>query len=57
MVWMFMSTTRKGDQNRTKSDYEILQETFPGVPVLGILTNGEYLGGINQHASIVIAFP
>jgi hypothetical protein len=57
MIWMFQATSRKADTERQKSDYEIISEAFPKTPVLGILSNGEYLGGVNQHATVVVAFP
>lgn len=57
MVWMLSSTSRFRDTERKLSDLAIVESIFPDVPIMGMATNGEYLGGLNQSAGIVIAFP
>lgn len=57
MIWMLVSSTRFRDKDRSKSDYDTVSEIFPDVPVLGLATNGEFLGGMNQYATIVAVLP
>ncbi len=45
------------DRDRTTSDMEIVREIFPNTPLLGVATNGEYVGLVNQFATVVVAFP
>lgn len=56
MLWMLVSSTRFRDKDRAKTDFETVSEVFPDTPVMGLATNGEFLGGTNQYASIVIVF-
>jgi hypothetical protein len=56
MIWMLVSSTRFRDRDREKSDYDAVSEIFKDVPVVGLATNGEFLGGINQYATIIAIF-
>lgn len=56
MIWMFVSSTRFRDRDRARSDFEIVTELFPDTPVLGLASNGEFLGGMNQYATIISVF-
>lgn len=57
MVWMFCSHSRNRDKDRQTSDFSLVQSYFPETPVLGVSSNGEYLGGVNQYAALIAVFP
>ncbi len=57
MLWVFVNAARLREKERTKSDYELIQSVFPQTPILGLTSNGEYLGGLNQMAALVVAVP
>ncbi|MBN8555022.1 MAG: hypothetical protein J0L93_06215 [Deltaproteobacteria bacterium] len=56
LLWLISSTTRVRDRERVRSDFAILRSIFPDTPVLGVSSNGEFLGGVNQFAGLVVAF-
>lgn len=56
-IWMLVNTSRTRDRDRTQSDFDLVKEVFPEAPIIGVATNGEYLGGANQFAALVVLFP
>jgi small ligand-binding sensory domain FIST len=56
MLWMITAASRMRERERQKTDFAILRSIFPETPILGVASNGEFLGGVNQFASLVVAF-
>jgi|GEM_PF-5788246 len=56
IIWMLCSTAHFRDKERTKNDLQIVQKHFPGTPIFGVGSHGEYYDGLNHQASLIIAF-
>jgi hypothetical protein len=57
LIFVMSHTSRLKDKERQRSDTEMIRQLFPNAPVVGIATNGEYLGISNQFSSLVWVWP
>lgn len=55
MIWCFCATAHFRDRERTRSDIQLVSEKFPGVPIFGVGSHGEYLDGQNHQSAVVLA--
>lgn len=56
LILMFVNSARNHDKERVVSDLSLVRKTFPDSAVVGVASHGEFLGGANQYAAIIMAF-
>jgi len=57
LAFIMVNTNRLRDRDRGLSDEALIKKFYPNTPVVGLSTNGEFLGGPNQFAALVVLFP
>ena len=55
-IWIISSFQLMKDEKVKNKDMKKVHEVFPNTSVFKIVSNGEFLGGLNQYSSLVLCF-